>query len=273
MIPLRSKLAEVGTASSGFHGHVGVAGHRGGSAPSNGPTIANGTTKDEVLANMGLQVGGYDPRKGATGTYGTREYRKAPETRLVKGPNGEPLLVDYVDTGKMVPQRMNERPLPHVYRAISEEDYQRMKRDDVVNTDARMNLVNSEGLVTSHEDPTWYLPGKLASNSDGEYPGRVIRIKVEPLDGWKVDTDGYVKTNVHIPFSRIDMVSPKIVTVKKSSGISDTRIVRESLIPIRKKTKQIRVREAIAQIDKHVADLLYRARRSHVVSLEALIAQ
>lgn len=37
--------------------------------------------------------------------------------------------------------------------------------------------------------------------------------------------------------------------------------------------KQTRVREAIAKIDKHVADLLYRARRSHVVAVEILIAK
>ena len=228
---VKESFVEVGTASSGDRGHVGRKGQVGGSGPSDPPT-APGSTKDEVLANMGLQVGGYDPSKGATGTFGTPEYRRAPETRLEKGPNGSPLLVDYVDTGKMVPQRMNERPLPHVYRAISEEDYQRMKRDDVINTDARMNLVNTEGLVTSHEDPSWYLPGKLASNPDGEYPGRVIRIRVESSDGWKVDTDGYIKTNEHLPFSRIDMVSPKIVTVKNGSRIPDTHIVRESLIEI-----------------------------------------
>ena len=50
------------------------------------------------------------------------------------------------------------------------------------------------------------------------------------------------------------------------------------LIPLQRRklpiiTKQARVREAIAKIDKHVADLLYRARRSHVVAVETLIAQ
>ena len=50
-------------------------------------------------------------------------------------------------------------------------------------------------------------------------------------------------------------------------------LLRRPKLQIVRKSKQTRVREAIAQIDKHVADLLYRARRSHVVSLEALIAQ
>ena len=95
------------------------------------------------------------------------------------------------------------RPLPFVYRAISEEEYQSILKTGFMQSDGRMNLSQAEGTVTALSDPTFYLPGKLASNPDGDYPGRVIKIALRPEDGWKLDRDGYVKTSQPVSVNQI----------------------------------------------------------------------
>jgi 2'-5' RNA ligase len=105
--------------------------------------------------------------------------------------------------------RMNEEPVPgtvrpptHLYRAVSEEDYQQALARGFLQSDQRMNLAD-EGTVAAFTDPTFYLPGKLASNKDGVYPARLLKIAYRDEDGWKLDTDGYVKTPLPIPMSQI----------------------------------------------------------------------
>jgi hypothetical protein len=83
-------------------------------------------------------------------------------------------------------------------------------------SDQRMNLSQAEGTVTAITDPTFYLPGKLASNSDGDYPGRLVKIALDPGHPWRYDRDGYVKTNEPIPMKQIVDVSPPIVTDRRT---------------------------------------------------------
>ena len=73
-----------------------------------------------------------------------------------------------------------------------------------MDTHGELNLDPTEGLNTSLEMSTFYLPQVGG--------GRVIRIDYDPSDGWWVDTDGYVKLDpgAQISLDRVSMVSPII---------------------------------------------------------------
>lgn len=103
-----------------------------------------------------------------------------------------------------------ERPPDYLFRAVSEAEYQGILKNGYMQSDQRMNLSNDEGTVVAFSDPRYYLPGALASDKPGTYEGRVIRIKYRDEDGWRHDTDDYVKTSQRVPLSQIDMVTPKL---------------------------------------------------------------
>ena len=78
-----------------------------------------------------------------------------------------------------------------------------------------MNLVATEGTVASYHDPSFYLPGHLASDAPGRHPGRIVRIDYDPIDGWRANRhDSYLKTGAAIPLRQISMVSARIVTIR-----------------------------------------------------------
>jgi hypothetical protein len=95
----------------------------------------------------------------------------------------------------------SERPLDHVFRVMHEDEFQEAAKRGHFQSDQRMNLAD-EGTVTS-DDATgaFYMVNG---------PNRIVRMKMHPEDGWKRDTDGYIKTHKRIPFGRADMVSPVI---------------------------------------------------------------
>jgi len=93
-------------------------------------------------------------------------------------------------------------PPSHIFRAVSEDDFQRIMDQGFIDTAGDLNL-GPEGLNAARDLSTFYLP-KLGS-------GRVLRIQYDPADGWRVDpADGYIKTHSPVPASRIDLVSPII---------------------------------------------------------------
>jgi len=128
-----------------------------------------------------------------------------PRTMVVNRPGEPPRIHDTIvnQFGNEVPIPGSERAPEYLYRAISEADYQQALKNGYLKSDQRMNLAD-EGTVASLTDPTFYLPGKLASSAKGEHLGRVIRIKYTEADGWKLDHDGYVKSHARIPIDRID---------------------------------------------------------------------
>jgi hypothetical protein len=109
-----------------------------------------------------------------------------------------------------IPERVPDNP-QYLFRAVSEEDYQGIFSRGFMKSDGRMNLTQAEGTVASSTNPSWYLPGGLRSNPAGQYPGRILKIKLDPADGWSMASDGYWKTSSDVPASRIEMVSPQIV--------------------------------------------------------------
>lgn len=91
----------------------------------------------------------------------------------------------------------SERPITHVYRVVSLEDWENIQRTKVIQSDGRMNLGAEEGTVAS-VIPT----GEFYKAKDG--PSVILKIKVNPADGWRQDHDGYIKTRKPIPLSRVE---------------------------------------------------------------------
>jgi len=125
-----------------------------------------------------------------------------------------PRVVDRFPHPYIGADRLKNIRLPdHLFRAISEYDWQTIQYLGYVASDGRMNLIATEGTVASFDDPSFYLPGKLASDPVGNYFGRIIRLRYTDDDDWHIDRyDGYAKTQKQIPLVRIDCISPLIVT-------------------------------------------------------------
>jgi GNAT superfamily N-acetyltransferase len=92
-------------------------------------------------------------------------------------------------------------PLTTLYRAISEDEFKGIAANGYMQSDGRMNLEATEGTVVTNHDPSFYLPQKIGER------GRIVALNYQPEDQWRVDTDGYAKTNARIPAERIRQVS------------------------------------------------------------------
>jgi hypothetical protein len=154
---------------------------------------------------------------------------------LQRGPNGEPVVMDKVEQKFAFPKPdpSTARPPKYLWRAITEESWQRTLKEGAYKSQGRLNLYASEGTVTAWNTiPTFYLPGRLYSDPPGDYIGRIIRITYDPADGWKMDPKGdeYIKTQQPIPLSRITWTTPPIVTRKYGeSKIEDMFLLDEPL--------------------------------------------
>lgn len=96
-----------------------------------------------------------------------------------------------------------DRPIKHVYRGVSEEDYQGIMARGHIQSDKRGNVCESEGTCASHDPRSAAVYGGDVSNF------RVLKIRVHPDDGWHVPTTGdtYIKTHQPIPVDRIVRVT------------------------------------------------------------------
>lgn len=225
--------------------------HEPGGSPVGGrwastTAVAPGANLDEVLSNMGAYdlEGGQDrhperymkhPKSGFNVEKPGVVYQEAtapvldadgwgrqpPRIRDVVNGEGFGLPPGYtaadVESGKITSlgygkyQIGEPRPPEYLYRAVSEGEWQQAKARGFLQSDQRMNLSNTEGTVTALSNPSFYLPGNLASDKPGTYEGRILRIKYRDEDGWRHDRDDYVKTSQPVPVSQVDMISPKLV--------------------------------------------------------------
>jgi 8-oxo-dGTP pyrophosphatase MutT (NUDIX family)/GNAT superfamily N-acetyltransferase len=103
----------------------------------------------------------------------------------------------------------SERPLDHVYRIMHDDEYQQAKQRGYFKSDERMNLSN-EGTVASE--------GSTGSFYAAPGPNRIVRLQHHPEDGWKRDSDNYIKTHQKIPFHRADLISPIIHNHQEIKG-------------------------------------------------------
>ena len=113
-----------------------------------------------------------------------------------------------IESGRNSPIQGDSRksaPLKYIYRAISADEIEGIKKNGFMQSDGRMNLADDEGTVASHRNPQFYLPSATGAR------GRVVRIKYDPADEWRVDTDSYLKTDAKIPAGRIEAVGPETI--------------------------------------------------------------
>jgi hypothetical protein len=96
-------------------------------------------------------------------------------------------------------------PIPHVYRGVSTAEWEQARERGFVQSDGRGTLTRWEG-TNAADDPinaVSYLP------RGGE--GRVLKIRVDPGDGWfTINADSYLRTRQPIPLDRVEAVSPVI---------------------------------------------------------------
>jgi hypothetical protein len=96
------------------------------------------------------------------------------------------------------------RPPQHVYRVMSTAEFDQARERGYIKSDERMNLGPGEGTVTSLQSTgTFYAP------TDGsDY--RVVRIKYDDKDGWRTDSDSYIKTDQRVPFDQVDLFTTPV---------------------------------------------------------------
>jgi hypothetical protein len=173
----------------GTHLKEGATEWRHGVAADGSPTVYQvqavpwtslGSTADERLANAGLTPAAV-PMRAADGML--LGLQKVPDS---------------------------EQPEPYVYRVMSDAEFQQASDRGYIQTDARMNLGATEGTVTSRGSTgSFYMP---PAGTDA----RIVQINMNPADGWRVDSDGYVKTQEHVPFERVQAYSERIPNTGKA---------------------------------------------------------
>jgi hypothetical protein len=172
---------------------------------------------DQLLTNIGAN------RVGTTANLNVGGRVTIPVHEVGKPPRIKDVTKNRMRFNEDVPGSV--RPPQHLFRSISEEEYRLARRRGYFQSDGRMNLVNTEGTVAAFSDPSFYLPGKLASSKPGVHRGRIIRIRYRDADGWIYDSDGYVKTNKRIPFEQID-AAPRVNTVRDTEGMVHYHVPR-----------------------------------------------
>ena len=97
-----------------------------------------------------------------------------------------------VSTGKE-PEKI---PIKYIYRAVSDSEYESIKKTGYIKSNSNKNLSSEKGLtVYKDSNPLFYLP---------EEGGYVLKVEVKQENGLYYDNaDGYVKTKEKIPTSQI----------------------------------------------------------------------
>lgn len=160
---------------------------------------------------------GYHLKDGETETRiafhpedGTQPPRVFDVTPAPKGMNVDEALATgrLVRTGSLLDPLLtvpgSERRPESVYRVMATGEYDQAKERGYIKTDERMNLGADEGTVTSlRSTGSFYVP----TPRDGASDYRIARIDYRDEDGWRLDTDEYVKTDKRVPFDRISAVT------------------------------------------------------------------
>lgn len=197
---------------------------------------------DAVLSDEARTIN--DPKKAHPEKYDSRGKLKdgEVETRRVRG-EGPPRVRDY-ETNESVGLSWSEaakvegalglgetgdftmrvptgpaRPPQHVYRVMSTAEFDQARERGYIKSDERMNLAAGEGTVTSLRST-----GDFYAPVDGS-SYRVVRIKYDDADGWRTDTDGYIKTQDRVPFDRVDLYSSPLDNPRVTKGSSQGQVV------------------------------------------------
>lgn len=125
---------------------------------------------------------------------------------------------------------------PYLFRAMSEDHFQKSMKDGVHQSDERGNYIGQgvsdqpEGTVAGR----WAYPGYLANSPD--QVGRVVKIRTDPEDGWKPHPDddegGYFQTFNPIPTDRFESwTDPINAKTWKRQSAETTQQLAERLRP------------------------------------------
>ncbi|MGV8972202.1 MAG: GNAT family N-acetyltransferase [Rhodoglobus sp.] len=126
----------------------------------------------------------------------------------------------------------SERPLPAVFRIVDEAEYQQALKRGYFQSDERMNLGDEGTVASTRSTGTFYAPwGSRSGPQDGQ--ARIVRLRMDPADGWLTDADSYVKTHERIPVDRIEKVTPPF-TKAEASAPAAPPIARAPLPPASK---------------------------------------
>lgn len=113
---------------------------------------------------------------------------------------GNPLNPEHRST--VYPQKVGTEPIPHVYRGMTEAEWEQAQARGYIQSDQRGTISPLEG-TNAAADPRSaisYLPYE---------PGRsrVAKIRVDPAEKWfTIHADQYLRTREKIPLSRVEHV-------------------------------------------------------------------
>jgi GNAT superfamily N-acetyltransferase len=120
-----------------------------------------------------------------------------------------PARFDVLDNGPLTGMgfrhKVRTEPIQHVYRGVHEDEWKQAQQRGYLQSDARGAIVSSEGMnaAVDPQSAVSYLPRNAS--------GRVLKIRVQPEDGWfSIKPDSYVRTRSRVPLDRVESFSPTI---------------------------------------------------------------
>ena len=100
-----------------------------------------------------------------------------------------------------------DEPITHVYRGMSEEEWQHAQHTGVISSDARRAILPAEGTNAAVDRDT----ALSYAHDNKEGPSRVVKMAVHPDDGWfTIAPDDYIRTRTPVPLSRVQGVTPPL---------------------------------------------------------------
>lgn len=117
----------------------------------------------------------------------------------------------------LYPKDAGTEPIRHVYRGVSEAEWQQAQQRGYLKSDARGTISELEGTNASADphDAVSYLP------RTGR--GRVLKIEVRPSEQWfTINADQYLRTRQEIPLGTVSAVSPVLAKEPKYGQVYET---------------------------------------------------
>ena len=114
--------------------------------------------------------------------------------------------VSYDDSKYPSSRSVSDKPPSHLFRGMSEEDFQQSMDKGVIQSDGRGALMPDwEGTNAGHDAGTAY------SYLPSEGSGRIVKLKVDENDGWfGSNVDSYARTRQPIPWNRVETYTSPI---------------------------------------------------------------
>lgn len=119
--------------------------------------------------------------------------------------HGDPNSPSYNSLKFMNPQPSRTEPIQHVYRGISESEWEQAQQRGYLSSDRRGTISELEGTNAAVD------PSSAVSYLPTEGPSRIVKIEVRPEDKWfTIRADEYLRTRQQIPLDRVRAVSPPL---------------------------------------------------------------